>query len=77
MLKLKATSKKPPIAPETIAYNYAADRVREVPYFQKPYMFPRISQKVAVTPTFKRGIVTVGGAAFAWYPTATPFANSD
>lgn len=30
------------------------------------------TNKLLVLPTFKRGIVTVGGAALEWYPIANP-----
>lgn len=56
VLKLKATSKNPPTAPETMACKHTLLRnlLLEIENLSKTHSV-----------TFKRGIVTVGGAAFA------------
>lgn len=74
MLKFIATSRNPPIAPETIACNPIPKGDEKEDVYKNVCLH---IQNIVMEITFKRGIVTVGGAAFAWNPIAIPFASSD
>jgi len=80
---LEATSKKPPIAPETMAWRKnTKDKIRiwkrkEKRKLRSYVLFTLSHLKLKLTLTFKRGMVTVGAAAIAWYPTPMPFASND